>query len=101
MTRYKGRYKIYNDGSVQIKNNILEVGFGQSDNVEIFKSIGGFLYILSTNYNVGYAGLVVFDNNLDQAGEVFIQGDWRLKEIHPRFWDLTGNTQAKYLAQYI
>jgi len=100
MRTYKGRYSRYSHSKIEIKGHVLDVGFGTGDDVEVFTQ-GGEIYVLSTNERLDYAALKVFDRNLDEVGEVFIDGYWKLQDIHPRFWDLTGNTQAKLLDQYI
>jgi predicted regulator of Ras-like GTPase activity (Roadblock/LC7/MglB family) len=43
---------------------------GQSDRITIYRE-GNTLYVLSTNYNLGYIGLEIFEKG-EIAGELFI-----------------------------
>ena len=79
------------------------LGAGNSDDISVFR-YGSDMVVLSTNFNLDYAGLQIidFENFNDTDSGVFIQNIHEINtELHKDFFDYSDNSQADILAQYL
>ena len=85
---------------VFIDGGYLTIGAGGLDAVDVFTE-HGHTFVVSVNQGLGYAGLEVFDEDGQPAGDVFVQGVEVADAIGPRGVDLHPQTIARRLFKCI
>ena len=74
------------------------LGAGLRDDITVMRGQDSFTYVLSVSTGLEYAGLQVFDEYGERAGDCYFDD---VNDLHPGFLDLTGFNQIKRLADYI
>jgi len=89
MTQEKARTtRLINAGSVLMYGTTaIPLGAGRSDRIHVFKE-STVLFVLSTNSNLGYLGLEVFDaSSGEEYEQIFLQYELELEEYLGKEWE--------------
>ncbi len=80
--------KLINAGSViYYEGTTIPIAAGRSDQVHVFKQ-STVLYVLSTNYKLGYLGLEIFDaSSGEEYEQIFLQYEWEIEEYLGTDWE--------------
>lgn len=100
----------YNPPAILVYRNMeVVIGNGTSDNVHLFAD-GQYIVLLTINERHGYAGINVYNSQLEEAGDCFMQQDWDFMAMLDiddpdrainKFFNYSPINQAKLLLQYV